>query len=78
MHPEMIRMIAAQQVDDWQAAARAGSRARQARQARRPRRAWRHRRAADPLAGVRVPDYIDGTFSGEAPGARDTHAETVR
>lgn len=75
MHPEMIRVIAAQQVDDWQAAARAGSRAKQARQARRARR---HRRTADPLAGVRVPDYIDGTFSGETPAARDAHAETVR
>ena len=78
MHPEMIRAIAAQRVDDWQAAARAGSRARLARQARPPRRGRWHRRTADPLAGVRVPDYVDGTFSGEAPAARDTHAETVR
>ena len=75
MHPEMIRAIAAQRVDDWQATARAGSRAKLARQARRARR---HRRTADLIEGVRVPDYIDGTFSGEAPAARDTHAETVR
>jgi hypothetical protein len=65
MHPEMIRAIAAQQVEDWQAVARAGFTARLARRARRARQ---HRRTADPLAGVRVPDYIDGTFHGPADG----------
>ena len=75
MHPDMIRAIAAQQVEDWQAAARAGSTGRLARRARRARK---HRRTADPLAGVRVPDYIDGTFDGEARNARGDRAEAVK
>ena len=75
MHPEMIRAIAAQQVEEWQAVARAGSRARLARRARRARK---HRRTADPLAGVRVPDYIDGTFHGEARNAPGEHAQAVK
>ena len=56
MHPEMIRVMADQRIGDWRAEARAGFLAKVARQARR------NRRHADPLAGVRVPDYIDGTF----------------
>jgi hypothetical protein len=75
MHPEMIRALAEQRVGDWQTTARAGSLARLARQARRARR---NRRPADPLAGVRVPDYIDGTFHGEARPATDEHTEPVR
>jgi hypothetical protein len=59
MHPEMIRAIADQHIGDLRAEARAGFTARLARQARKARR---NRRTADPLAGVRVPDYIDGTF----------------
>lgn len=65
MHPEMIRAIAAQQVSDRQAVARAGLAARLARKARR---AQRHRDdAPDLFAGVQVPDYIDGTFHADAP-----------
>ena len=75
MHPEMIRAIAAQQVEDWQAVARAGYTARLARRARRARK---HRRTADPLAGVRVPDYIDGTFHDEAHNARGERAEAAK
>jgi hypothetical protein len=75
MHPEMIRALAEQQISDRHSAARAGSLARLARQARRARR---NRRTADPLAGVRVPDYIDGTFHGQARPAADEHAEPVR
>ena len=75
MHPDMIRVIAAQQVEDWQAAARAGSTARLARRARRARK---HRRSADPLAGVRVPDYVDGTFHGEGPNTPGEHAQAVK
>jgi hypothetical protein len=59
MHPEMIRAIAAQQVADWQAEAQARLRVKLARQARRARR--HSSSAPDPLAGVRVPDYVDGT-----------------
>ena len=75
MHPEMIRALAAEQVRDWQATTRTRSTARLARQARR---ALRRRHTPDPLASVRVPDYIDGTFHGEARASSDTPAETVR
>jgi hypothetical protein len=69
MHPEMIRAIAAQQVGDWQAATRARQRAKLARLARRARR--RVSNAPDPLDGIRVPDYVDGTFHYQARPAKD-------
>lgn len=60
MHPELIRVLAELRIQDMRAEARSGLRARWARQARRARR---HRTGAqDPLATLRVPDYIDGTF----------------
>jgi hypothetical protein len=73
MHPEMIRAIAAQQVGDRQAVAQARARAKIARQARK---AGRHAgNAPDPLDGIRVPDYIDGTFHYGARHAKGTSAE---
>jgi hypothetical protein len=75
MHPDMIRAIADQHIGDLRAEARAGFTARLARQARRARR---NRRTADPLAGVRVPDYIDGTFHEGERTSHGHHAETVR
>ena len=75
MHPDIIRALANQQSRDWQSTARAHSTARLARQARR---ALRRRHIADPLEGVRVPDYIDGTFHGEPKPAADQPTETVR
>jgi hypothetical protein len=62
MHPEMIRAIAAQQTRDWQADTQARGRVRLARQARKARR---RSSAPDLLAGVRIPDYVDGTFHRE-------------
>ena len=73
MHPEMIRAIAAQQIGDQQAAARAWTRAKLARQARKARRHVGN--APDQLDGIRVPDYIDGTFHGEARPAEGTSAQ---
>jgi hypothetical protein len=73
MHPEMIRAIAAQQVGDRQAAAQARTRAKLARQARKARRHVGN--APDQLDGIRVPDYIDGTFHGEARHAEGTSAQ---
>ena len=64
MHPEMIRAIAAQQVTDRLAEARAWRWARMARQARKARRHGHD--GPDPLAGVRIPDYVDATFEGPA------------
>ena len=75
MHPEMIRVMADQHIGDLRAEARAGFTAKLARQARKARR---NRRTADPLAGVRVPDYIDGTFQDEVRASSDPSAETVR
>ena len=67
MHPEMIRAIAAQQVADRLAEEEAR---RSATVARRARKARRHGRGGpDPLAGVRIPDYVDATFETE-PAAR--------
>jgi hypothetical protein len=74
MHPEMIRVMADQRIGDWRAEARAGSTAKLARQARRARR---HRRGTDPLAGVRVPDYIDGTFRDGERTSQDQPAHTL-
>jgi hypothetical protein len=68
MHPEMIRAIAAQQVADWQAEAHARLRVRLARKARRARRG----NAPDPFEGVRIPDYVDGTFGQDARPAGRT------
>ena len=73
MHPEMIRAIAAQQVADRQAVAQARTRAKLARQARKARRHAGN--APDQLDGIRVPDYIDGTFHGEARHAEGTSAQ---
>ena len=67
MHPEMIRAIAAQRVGDWQAEAQARLRVRLARKARKAQR----RNASDPLEGVRITDYVDGTFGqGARPAGR--------
>ncbi|MGA2829686.1 MAG: hypothetical protein ABSF03_26655 [Streptosporangiaceae bacterium] len=73
MHPEMIRAIAAQQAADWQADAQASGRVRLARQARKARRHGSS--TPDPLPGVRVPDYVDGTFHHEAQPARASSTE---
>jgi hypothetical protein len=75
MHPEMIRALAEQQTRDWQSTARAHSAARLARQARR---ALRRGQTTDPLDGVQVPDYIDGTFHGEAQPTKDQPTQPVR
>src|SRR5579875_3106791 len=74
MHPEMIRAMADQRIGDWRAEARAGFTAKLARQARRARH---HRRRTDPLAGVRVPDYIDGTFRDGERTSQDQPAHTL-
>jgi hypothetical protein len=60
MHPDLIRAIAEQHVQDMRAKARARVRARLARQARTAQR--RGSSADDLLATVRIPDYVDGTF----------------
>ncbi len=73
MHPEMIRAIAAQQVGEWQAATQARQRAKLARLARKARR--RLSNAPDPLDGIRVPDYVDGTFHYQARHAKDGSAQ---
>ena len=66
MHPEMIRAIAAQQATDRLAEARAWRRATVARQARKARRHGHD--GPDPLAGVRIPDYVDATFEARPAG----------
>jgi len=66
MHPEMIRAIAAQQVADRLAEAEARRLVTVARRARKARR--RGRGGSDPLAGVRVPDYVDATFETQPAG----------
>jgi hypothetical protein len=71
MHPDLIRVLAEQHVQDMQAQAETRQRARLARQARKARR--RSRNVPDPLATVRVPDYIDGTFRTDAQPADGAH-----
>ena len=66
MHPEMIRAIATQQATDRLAEARAWRRATVARQARKARRHGHD--GTDPLAGVRIPDYVDATFEARPAG----------
>ncbi len=73
MHPEMIRAIAARQIEDRLAVAEARNLAKLARQARKARRHVGN--APDQLDGIRVPDYIDGTFHGEARHAEGTSAQ---
>ncbi len=75
MHPEMIRAIAAQQVTDRLAEARAWHWARMARQARKARRHGHD--GPDPLAGVRIPDYVDATFEGRPAGRGAAGAHTA-
>jgi hypothetical protein len=76
MHPEMIRALAARQVEDRLAVAQARNLAKLARQARKARKARRHiGNAPDQLDGIRVPDYIDGTFHGEARPAEGTSTQ---
>ena len=76
MHPEMIRALAARQVEDRLAVAQARNQAKPARQAGKARKARRHGgNAPDRLDGIRVPDYIDGTFHGEARPAEGTSAQ---
>ena len=66
MHPEMIRAIAAQQITDRLVEARTWRWATVARQARKARR--RGHDGPDPLAGVRIPDYVDATFEARPAG----------
>ncbi len=66
MHPEMIRAIAAQQIADRLAEAAARRSATVARRARKARR--RGHDGSDPLAGVRIPDYVDATFETRPAG----------
>ena len=73
MHPDLIRILAEQHVRDMQAQAQSGLRVRLARQARKARR--RSRSVPDPLATVRVPDYIDGTFRKDARPAGRAHLD---
>ncbi len=73
MHPDLIRALAEQHVRDMQAQAQTGLRVRLARQARKARR--RSRSVPDPLATVRVPDYIDGTFRTDARPAGRAHLD---
>jgi len=63
MHPDLIRTIAEQHIRDMQVTAQAGLRARLARHARKARRHGNS--APDPLARLRVPDYVDGTFQAD-------------
>ena len=69
MHPEMIHAIAVEQMGDRQAEAQARLRVRLARQAGKGRRRGSH---PDPLAGVRIPDCVDGTFHQDSRPARRT------
>ena len=73
MHPDLIRTLTEQHVRDMQARAETGLRARLARQARKARR--HSRNAPDPLAGVQVPDYVDGTFRTGARTADGAHLD---
>lgn len=75
MHPEMIRAIAVQQMKDRQAETQASLRVRLARQARKGRRRGS---PPDPLAGVRIPDYVDGAFHQDAqPTGRTPGPDSV-
>jgi hypothetical protein len=71
MHPDLIRVLAEQHVRDMHAQAQTGLRARLARQARKARR--RRSSVPGPLATVRVPDYVDGTFRTDARPADGAH-----
>jgi hypothetical protein len=62
MHPDLIWAIAHEQHKET--LARADAR-RLARAARAAKKARRHGDDGDPLAGVRIPDYVDGTFRPE-------------
>jgi hypothetical protein len=69
VHPEMLRAIAVEQMADRQAEAEARLRVRLARQASKGRRRGSR---GDPLAGVRIPDYVDGAFHQDARPAGRT------
>jgi hypothetical protein len=76
MHPDLIRVLADQHVNDMRSQAERGLRARLARQARKARR--RSRGGPDPLASMQVPDYVDGTVRGDAgPAGRPAEHEGV-
>ena len=73
MHPEHLWAIAAQQIADRQAEAQTRLLVKLARQARKARR--RGGSAPDPLADIRIPDYVDATFrqeTGTLTGSRRT------
>ena len=69
MHPEMLRAIAVEQMAERRAEAQARLLVRLARQARKGRRRGS---PPDPLAGVRIPDYVDGAFRQDARPAGRT------
>jgi hypothetical protein len=73
MHSDLLRIVAEQHVLELRAKAEARRQVKLARQARRALR--RGHRAADPLATVRVPDYVDGTFRTDADPADTAHRE---
>ncbi|HLI37777.1 MAG TPA: hypothetical protein VKV80_10620 [Streptosporangiaceae bacterium] len=59
MHPDLIWAVTCER--DRDRLARAGAR-RLAKAVRAARKARRHGDDGDPLAGVRIPGYVDGTF----------------
>jgi phage shock protein A len=73
MHSDLLRVVAEQHALELQARAEVRRQVKLARQARRALR--RGHRAAGPLAAVRVPDYVDGTFRTDADPANTAHRE---
>lgn len=73
MHSDLLRVVAEQQAMEMQAKAQARQQVKLARQARRAQRRGNH--AAGPLASVRVPDYVDGSYRTDAQPTDAPHHE---
>ncbi|HLH57552.1 MAG TPA: hypothetical protein VKV33_00230 [Streptosporangiaceae bacterium] len=73
MFTDLLWSVAYQHVTEMQEEAATRLRAREARQARRAGRRGHH--DPGPLATVRVPDYVDGTFRTGAGPAGTAHRE---
>lgn len=73
MHSDLLRVVAEQHAMEMQAKAEARRQVKLARQARRALRRGSH--LAGPLASVRVPDYVDGSFRTDQPTDAPHHQD---
>jgi hypothetical protein len=76
MHPDIIREVARQRIEEQHEAARQAGFARAMRKAIRAQR--NRAETPDTFVAPMIPDYVDGTFRSDASEVPAEHAGTGR